>query len=129
MLKSVLIISLGASLGAVLRWLAALAFNAMFPAIPLGTLGVNIIGSFCMGFALRLFEALPGLAPEWKLFICTGFLGALTTFSTFSAEMGSLLQQQRFFTALWGILLHVSCSLAAFFAGMFLHQALWRSGG
>ncbi|MDO5484517.1 MAG: fluoride efflux transporter CrcB [Desulfovibrionaceae bacterium] len=123
MVTSVLAIALGASLGAILRWLAGMALNAVYPAIPLGTLAVNLVGGFCMGLALRVFEALPELSPEWRLFVCTGFLGALTTFSTFSAEMAALLQQQKYLAALGGVLFHVVGALLAFFLGMWAHQA------
>ena len=126
MYKSILAIIFGAALGALLRWVAGTALNGMLSGIPLGTLLVNVSGSFCMGFVLRIFEELPGVAPEWKLFICTGFLGALTTFSSFSAEIGMLIQQQRLVSAFSGILLHVAGSLIAFFFGIWICHILYR---
>lgn len=129
MLTPVLAISLGAACGAVLRWLAGLALNGIWPALPLGTLAVNLVGGFGIGFGLRLFDALPLPAPEWRLFAITGFLGGLTTFSTFSAEIGALLLQQRLAAALGGILLHVGGSLLAFFLGLLAFQALRGAQG
>ena len=96
MLKSVLAISTGASIGALLRWFLGAALNSFFPLIPLGTLVANLIGGYLIGLAIAIFAASPGFAPEWRLFIITGFLGALTTFSTFSAEVTSLMQEGRF---------------------------------
>ncbi|MCM2973086.1 fluoride efflux transporter CrcB [Larsenimonas suaedae] len=104
---SMLAIGLGAALGANLRWGLGLMLNALFPAIPPGTLIANWLGSWLIGMALACFMALPELPPALKLFVVTGFLGALTTFSTFSAEMWSLLQSGRYLTALAGIALHV----------------------
>ena len=129
MYKSIIAVSFGAMLGALLRWGASLALNELWSTIPLGTLLVNVAGSFCIGFGLRFFETLPGIAPEWKLFVCTGFLGALTTFSTFSAEIGILIQQQRLLMAFGGVLLHVAGSLTAFFLGIWLFQALSSAQG
>lgn len=118
MLNSILVISAGASLGALLRWVLGTALNAAYPPIPLGTLTANVLGGYIIGLSLSLFASLPGLAPEWRLFVITGFLGALTTFSTFSAEVGILLQEQRLLLAGAAIALHVCGSLAALFLGM-----------
>ena len=96
MLHSILAISIGASLGAVSRWLLGLSLNTLFPAIPPGTVAANLIGGYLIGVALAVFAAAPNLAPEWRLLIITGFLGGLTTFSTFSAEVTTLIQQGRF---------------------------------
>ena len=93
MLKSVLAISAGASMGATLRWVFGLLLNSLFPLIPMGTLMANLLGGYCVGLAVSFFAASPGFAPEWRLFVITGFLGGLTTFSTFSAEAFHLLQR------------------------------------
>ena len=77
-------IALGSILGAWLRWLIGLKLNPIFPAIPLGTVTVNFIGGFIIGFAISYFSQ-SALSPNYKLFVITGFCGALTTFSTFSA--------------------------------------------
>jgi len=118
MLNSILAISLGASLGAVLRWLLGTTLNTLFPTIPPGTLAANLIGGYLIGIALALFANQPALAPEWRLLIITGFLGGLTTFSTFSAEVTSLLQQGRLTWAAAAISLHVCGSLAMTLLGL-----------
>lgn len=118
MIKSLLAISTGASLGAILRWSIGLALNTIFPPIPLGTLTVNLIGGYCIGVALGIFSTFPELGPEWRLLVVTGFLGALTTFSTYSAEVTILLQQERFFLALAVIALHNIGSLCMTFLGL-----------
>jgi CrcB protein len=111
MLKSVIAISLGASAGSVLRWGLGLMLNALFPPIPMGTLAANLIGGYCIGLAVSFFDFFPALSPEWRLLCITGFLGGLTTFSTFSAEVTALLQQQRLVMAVGAIGLHVFGSL------------------
>ena len=118
MLKAVLAISMGASCGAILRWLLGLWLNPLVPLIPLGTLAANTLGGYGIGMALAVFSSMPWMAPEWRLFVITGFFGALTTFSTFSAEAGVLLQQHRIILAAGFIALHVACSLVALFLGM-----------
>ena len=83
---AVLAVGLGAALGAWLRWMLSTWFNPVAPALPLGTLAANIAGGYLVGVAVAYFAANAYLAPEWRLFCITGFLGGLTTFSTFSAE-------------------------------------------
>lgn len=111
MLPSILAISIGAAAGAILRWLLGIALNSLFPTIPLGTLSANLAGGYLVGVAMTLFASLPGLAPEWRLLVITGFLGGLTTFSTFSAEVTDLIQQGRFLWAGAAISAHVAGSL------------------
>ena len=118
MLASILAISAGASAGAVLRWLLGMSLNAMFPAIPPGTLAANLIGGYLIGVARAVFADHPGLAPEWRLLIVTGFLGGLTTFSTFSAEVTTLIQQGRLLWASAAIGIHVAGSLALTLLGL-----------
>ncbi|MCX9158007.1 fluoride efflux transporter CrcB [Niveibacterium sp. 24ML] len=118
MLYSVLAISLGAACGAVLRWLLGTSLNALFPTVPPGTLMANLIGGYLIGVAIVVFADQPGLAPEWRLFVITGFLGGLTTFSTFSAEVTALLQQGRLAWALGAVSIHVAGSLLMTLAGM-----------
>ena len=118
MMNSVLAISAGAALGAVSRWALGLALNGLFPAIPPGTLSANLIGGYLIGLAVAVFATNPALAPEWRLFVITGFLGGLTTFSAFSAEVTSLLQQQRIALAGMAIALHVIGSLLMTLLGM-----------
>ncbi len=124
MIQSVLAISVGASLGAVLRWLLGIALNAAFPLIPLGTLTANLVGGYLIGLALAVFAAQPTLSPELRLFIITGFLGGLTTFSTFSAEVTTLLQQGKILWAGAAISVHVVGSLLMTVLGLATGQAL-----
>jgi CrcB protein len=83
----------GAMFGAWLRWWLALRLNALLPALPVGTLAANLLGGFAVGVAIVFFQRHPSLPPEVRLFVITGFLGALTTFSTFSAEVVAMLQR------------------------------------
>ena len=123
---SMLMISLGGAAGAVARWLLAQALNALFPAIPPGTLVANLVGGYLIGVALAVFAQHPGLAPEWRLLLVTGFLGGLTTFSTFSAEVTVLLQQGRLAWAGLAIGAHVLGSLLMTLLGMATVNAVWR---
>ncbi|KXS39590.1 MULTISPECIES: fluoride efflux transporter CrcB [Modicisalibacter] len=125
---SIIAIGSGAALGANLRWLLGLWLNALFPSLPPGTLVANWLGAWLIGVAIALFGQLP-LAPEWRLFVVTGFLGALTTFSTFSAEMLSALQGGRWSLALTGIVLHVGGSLAMTAVGMATFQLMRNLAG
>ncbi len=118
MWKAVLAISVGSALGALLRWQLGLRLNSLVPSLPPGTLMANLIGGYIIGFAVALFSQVPALSPEWRLFIMTGFCGGLTTFSTFSAEVMLLLQQERWSMALLAIGVHVSGSLLMTLAGI-----------
>ena len=118
MWKSVMAIALGAAMGAVLRWWLGLRLNAAFPTVPLGTLSANLLGGYIIGVAIAFFAQMPSLSPEWRLLIVTGFCGGLTTFSTFSAEVVSLLQQGRLAWAVGAISVHVTGSLLMTLAGM-----------
>ena len=118
MVNSIVVISLGASLGAVLRWLLGLAFNSLFPSLPPGTLAANLIGGYLVGLAVAIFAAQPALAPEWRLLVITGFLGGLTTFSTFSAEVVLLIQQARWSWAVAAITAHLVGSLSMTMLGI-----------
>jgi fluoride exporter len=88
-------VGIGAALGAWLRWGLGLALNHLFPALPPGTVVANLLGGYLIGLAMAATASLPQLPPEWRLFVVTGFLGGLTTFSTFSAEVVTALQQGR----------------------------------
>ena len=118
MWKPIVVISLGAALGALLRWVLGSKLNSLFPAIPPGTLTANLIGGYIIGVAVACFAQAPGIAPEWRLFIITGFCGGLTTFSTFSAEVVTLLQEGRIATAAGAIAAHVTGSLLMTLAGI-----------
>jgi fluoride exporter len=112
MLASILSISAGASLGALLRWLLAGRFNHLVPALPMGTLAANLIGGYLIGIAVAVFTHMPELSPQARLFVVTGFLGGLTTFSTFSAEVVTQLQQGHTAWALATALAHLLGSFA-----------------
>lgn len=118
MFQSILAIAIGASMGAVLRWLLGVTLNSLFPTVPPGTLVANMLGGYLIGLAIAFFAGHPALAPEWRLLIITGFLGGLTTFSTFSAEVTVLLQQGRLLWAALAISIHVIGSLLMTMLGL-----------
>jgi CrcB protein len=111
-------VALGASLGAVLRWGLGSALNALFPLIPPGTWLANLLGGYLMGIALAFFGQHTGLPVEWRLLVITGFLGGLTTFSTFSAEVVALIQQGRVLWSCAAISAHVLGSLIMTLLGL-----------
>lgn len=106
-------VGVGAVLGAWLRWALALWLNTAERVLPLGTLLANVAGGLLVGVAVACFARHPQLAPEWRLFAITGFLGALTTFSTFSIESFGLIARGAFGWALAHSALHLLGSLAA----------------
>lgn len=114
-----LAIGLGAMLGAWLRYGLGLWLNPVFAAIPLGTLAANLIGGYLVGVAAAVFHINVELPSELKLFFITGFLGALTTFSTFSVEVVHLIQNARYSLALGAASLHLFGSLALTGLGIF----------
>lgn len=107
---NVLSICLGASLGALARWRLGLWLSPG-ALLPWGTLAANLIGGYLIGVCIAVFQSLPHLDPVWRLALVTGFLGALTTFSSFSAEVVTMLQQQRYLLALGTVALHLFGSL------------------
>lgn len=116
--SAIFAISVGAVAGALLRWALGLQLNALYPAIPPGTLAANIVGGYVIGVAMAYFAARPDIAPEWRLLIITGFCGGLTTFSTFSAEVVTLLQQGELAKSVIAISVHVVGSLGATILGI-----------
>jgi CrcB protein len=126
MWTSVLAIGIGAALGALLRWLLAVWLNGLLPAIPPGTWAANVVGGYLIGVAMVYFTQQTHLPPELRLFVITGFLGALTTFSTFSAEVMRLLQEGRIGWAAAAMTLHLAGSLLATWAGMASASRWWR---
>jgi CrcB protein len=108
----------GGSLGTLLRWWLGLTLNAQFPTIPPGTLAANLIGGYIVGIAVAFFATYTSLAPEWRLLVITGFCGGLTTFSTFSAETVTLLQEGRALWACAAMGAHLAGSLIMTFAGI-----------
>ncbi len=101
-----------------LRWWLGSRFNSYFPPVPPGTLVANLVGAYVIGLGIAFFATVSALAPEWRLFVITGFCGGLTTFSTFSAEMVTLLQQRQPLWALAAAGTHLFGSLAMTFAGI-----------
>ena len=118
MWRAIAAVSLGASLGALLRWWLGTTLNPHFPAVPPGTLAANLIGGYVVGLAVAAFATYPALAPEWRLFLITGFCGGLTTFSTFSAEVVTLMQQGRAAWASGAAAAHLLGSVIMTFAGI-----------
>lgn len=114
---SVLAICIGACLGALSRWGLGLWLNPG-AVVPYGTLAANLIGGYLVGVCVAIFQAMPQLDPVWRLALVTGFLGALTTFSSFSAEVVGMLMQQRYALALGTAALHLFGSLALTVAGI-----------
>src|SRR5437867_2625675 len=118
----------GAAIGAWLRWGFGILLNPLFPTVPLGTLSANLLGGLLMGFAMELLTRHAVFTPELRLLVTTGFLGGLTTFSTFSAEIVTLLMRKEY---LWGtitIASHLVGSLALTFAGILLVRAMYSWG-
>jgi fluoride exporter len=119
-LIAVLAVFTGAGLGALLRWGLGIRLNAVFPTLPLGTLAANLLGGLLVGFAVAWLGRHPGLPPELRLFLITGFLGGLTTFSTFSAEVVALLTRGEYAWGLVAVGSHLSGSLVLTVIGMVL---------
>jgi CrcB protein len=111
-LNGFLAVGTGAAVGAWLRWWLGLMLNATLPALPLGTLTANLVGGYLMGLFMGLFAVTSTFPPEVRLFVMTGFLGGLTTFSTFSAEAVTLLSRGQYGWAMTHMLVHVLGSLA-----------------
>ena len=123
---SLLVVFIGAGCGACLRWWLGLLLNPVFPTLPFGTLAANLIGGYLVGVALVTFSIKSGLPPEMRLLVITGFLGGLTTFSTFSAEVVSLVERAQFGWALATAGAHLSGSLVLTSLGMATARWWWR---
>lgn len=111
-------VGIGATLGAWLRWWLGHVLNPVFPTVPLGTLAANLIGGYLVGVAVAFFAEHTSLPPEARLFIITGFMGALTTFSTFSAEIVTLIARAEYAWALAAASVHLGGSLLLTGLGM-----------
>lgn len=118
-----LAVGFGAALGAWLRWGLAVSMNALHSHLPFGTLIANLGGGYLIGVAVGFFEKNPALPLEWRLFLITGFLGGLTTFSTFSAEAMILLQRGDYAWALGHTALHLIGSIVFCIAGYATYRA------
>ena len=111
-------VGLGAALGAWARWLLGLALNPLFVMLPLGTLTANLVGGYLVGVAVGVFHINSGLSPALKLLVITGFLGGLTTFSTFSAEVVERLLAHQVGWALALACTHLAGSLLMTYLGL-----------
>ena len=119
-------VGIGAVLGAWLRWGFGILLNPVLPDLPLGTLVANLVGGFAIGMAIEFFAFFPGVAPEWRLAVITGFLGALTTFSTFSAESVTLLARGQYAWATAHVAGHRAGSLAMTAVGILVFRLVAR---
>ena len=121
-------VGVGAAVGAWVRWGLGIALNPVFPTLPLGTLTANLAGGLVMGLAMELITRHAVMSPELRLFVTTGFLGGLTTFSTFSAEMTTLLMRREWMWAALGVVVHVAGSLLMTVVGILLVRGLFAWG-
>ena len=119
-------VGIGGVLGCWLRWGLGVLLNPLFPTLPLGTLVANLAGGLMMGCVMGLFDHFQTLSPELRLFVFTGFLGGLTTFSTFSAESATLLLRQQYLWFSGHVMVHVIGSLAMTVMGIALTHSLLR---
>ena len=124
MFYSILAVGSGAAIGAWLRWGLGLWLNPHHAILPLGTVAANLVGGYGVGLALAWFANAPGLSPEWRLFVITGLLGGLTTFSTFSAETVQLLLRQQYAWASATVAIHVVGSFSMTVLGLYTLRAI-----
>lgn len=116
----------GAAIGAWLRWWLGMVLNPVFPTVPMGTLAANLVGGYLIGLAVAMLSHFETLPPEARLLITTGFLGGLTTFSTFSAEAATLLGREQLGWAAVLVVAHVAGSILMTFAGIGTMRLLLR---
>jgi len=117
-------VGLGAAVGAWLRWSFSVMWNAVNPALPYGTLASNLVGGYLIGLAVAFFDTHPSLPPEWRLLAVTGFLGGLTTFSTFSSEVIGNLLAGDYRWALAHLATHLGGSLLLTALGIWTYRTL-----
>lgn len=115
----------GAGCGALLRWWLGGWLNPVFPTVPLGTVAANLIGGLLVGVASGFFTHNTSLPPEWRLLVITGFMGGLTTFSTFSVEVVTLVGRQEYWWALGAASLHLVGSLMLTALGILAANAMF----
>ena len=126
--SGILAVGGGAAVGAWMRWGLGIALDPVFPTVPLGTLAANLIGGLLMGLAMELLTRHAVLPPEVRLLVATGFLGGLTTFSTFSAEVVTLLLRREWLWASLTIAGHLVGSLLLTITGIMLIRGLYSWG-
>ncbi|HEL5400365.1 TPA: fluoride efflux transporter CrcB [Stenotrophomonas maltophilia] len=115
---AILALSIGSVIGALVRYGLSLSMNALVPHIPMGTLASNLIAAYIVGVAIAYFGSMPNLSPAWRLLIITGLAGGISTFSTFSAELLTLLREGRLGWSAGMVVLHVGGSLVLTALGM-----------
>ncbi|MGF6901526.1 CrcB protein [Paraburkholderia sp. GAS348] len=118
MYLSILAVGIGGALGSLFRWFLGIRLNGLFTGLPLGTFAANVIAGYVIGVAVAGFARAPQIAPEWRLFVITGLMGGLSTFSTFSAEVVQRLQDGRLGWAAGEIVIHVTASLVMTILGI-----------
>jgi len=118
----------GAAIGAWMRWGLGIALNSLFPTLPLGTLAANLTGGLLMGVAMEIMAREAVMSPELRLLMTTGFLGGLTTFSTFSAEITTLLLRRELLWTALGIVAHVAGSLLLTVIGILIVRLAYAWG-
>ena len=118
----------GAAVGAWMRWGLGIALNSLFPTLPLGTLAANLTGGLLMGVAMEIMAREAVMSPELRLLMTTGFLGGLTTFSTFSAEITTLLLRRELLWTALGIVAHVAGSLLLTVIGILIVRSAYAWG-
>jgi len=124
-MSNILYIAVGGSVGAVMRYLVSTGVHAVLGrGFPYGTLTVNVIGSFLMGFLFVFMLERSSLGPEWRALILIGFLGAFTTFSTFSIETLNLIESGAMVRAMANILVSVITCILATWLGVILGRQL-----
>lgn len=126
---SMIAVFVGSGLGALMRWGLGLGLNPLFPTVPLGTLAANVIGCLLMGLVLGFLGQIDALSPTLRLAITTGFLGGLTTFSTFSAETVTLILRGEIAWAGVAVASHVGASLLAILGGIGLASWIMHASG
>ncbi len=114
-------------MGSLFRWFLGIRLNGLYPDLPLGTLAANVIAGYIIGAAIAFFARLPQIPPEWRLFVTTGLMGGLSTFSTFSAEVVSDLQQGKFGWAMGEVAIHLSASIVMTILGFATVAAVSRA--
>lgn len=119
-------IGVGGAIGCWIRWALGALFNPVFPTVPLGTLAANLTGGLLMGVALGLWDHFHAMSPELRLFVFTGFLGGLTTFSTFSAESASLLLREQYLWFAGHVAVHVVGSIGMTILGIAVTRTVLR---
>ena len=122
-----LLIGFSAAIGAWLRWLIGAGVAGFFPGLPYGTLAVNLIGGLLMGFSIAFFQLMTNITEELRLIINVGFLGGLTSFSAYTADIFQLIQKGEVAMALLLMFAHVVGALALCYVGFYCANLSLRS--